>query len=261
MKLIRKWLFPVLTCLLVAGAALLPQYVSQTRDQRQFGQVHAEELSADALPIYESLNLTDRIMLYCEYSTYQIPILSFRDGSYFYDAPQEKEALKQSVQDQLTQANLLPAWFFEEAPLPNLQIERILLWDPEEEGPWQEPSVFFRLLWSNNDKSHGKHLAVITDAETGLPIRVSVFDTNMSQWLPYDLDHLRIWAERYFDLMGWEAQETSNPSEVWEGLGYLLTGTAIQYGADRQPTTVTVEPDFNWLLRTDAISDSSVYDG
>ena len=47
MKLVRKWLFPALTCLIVLGAAALPARVSQMRDARQFGQVHTEALEAD----------------------------------------------------------------------------------------------------------------------------------------------------------------------------------------------------------------------
>ena len=64
MKLIKKWLLPVLTCLIVAGAAVLPPYISQARDDRQFGQVHAEELDAVPLPVYEPPTLMDRIKLY-----------------------------------------------------------------------------------------------------------------------------------------------------------------------------------------------------
>ena len=50
-QLVKKWLFPALTCLIVAGAAMLPPLVSQARDVRLLGQVHAELLDADALPV------------------------------------------------------------------------------------------------------------------------------------------------------------------------------------------------------------------
>lgn len=261
MKLVKKWLLPVLTCLIAAGGLVLPPYLSQARDAGQFGQVHAELLAADAMPIHTLPTLTDRVMLYCEYSTYQIPILSFRDGSYFYDSAQEKAALAQSVQNQLTQAGILPTWFFEEDPFTALEVERILLWNPDGDGARQEPSIFFNFQWSNNDKSHGKLLTVVTDAETSLPIDISIYDTNLSRWLPYDLEPMRERALRYFALMGWEIREVGEPSEVWEGLTYELADSNMRFHLHRQPVFLDIEPDYNWRPGTDTDSGSFAFDG
>ena len=63
MKLVKKWLLPVLICLAVAEAAVLPPHLSLMRDYQQFRQVHIEELAADSLPVRETPTLPERLAL------------------------------------------------------------------------------------------------------------------------------------------------------------------------------------------------------
>lgn len=248
MRLVKKWLFPALTCLIVAGAAVLPPYLSQLRDAGQFGQVHTQALEADALPVYEPPGLTDRLLLYSHSSFADRPVLSFEDYAYFEQSPQAKAELMQSAEDMLTEAGLIPKWVFQEEPFTDLEARRLLLLDPAEGGSIQEPATFYILSWANYNKLHSKRLTVYLDAESGLPIYFSIFDTNISQWLPYEAEPLQTLAGRFFDLLGMDAQElgTGGPPEVWRGIEYVLTGTQVYYSVTREPTAVTIEPDRNW---------------
>ena len=242
MKLLKKWLFPVLTCLIVAGAAVLPPYLSQLRDARQLGQVHTETLEADALPVYEPPNLIDRLLLYSRRNFAEHPVLSFDDHFYFDDFPQEKDELMQSVEDMLIEAGLIPEWVFREEPFTDLEARRLLLLDPAEDSSIREPTVFYVLSWACYDRLHNKHLTVHIDAESGLPVYFNIFDTNISQWLPYQVEPLRALAGRYFDLLGMDAQEEgAGGAEVWHAFNYTLTGTEVHYNVTREPTTVTID--------------------
>lgn len=247
MKLLKKWLLPVLTCLIAAGAAALPPQISQAGDARQFGQPHAEELAADALPAYEPPDLADRLLL-CSRRNYAAhPVLSFDDFFYFEDFPQEKDALMQSAEDMLTEAGLIPEWVFQEEPFTALDASRLLLLDPAKDSPIQEPAAFYILSWANYDKTHSKHLTVHLDAESGRPIYFSIFDTNISQWLPYERESLQALAGRFFDLLGMDARELgTGGSEVWHGFEYALTGTEVYYTVTREPTSATIEVHRNW---------------
>ena len=261
MKLVKRWLFPALTCLLVVGAAVLPARVSQARDARLFGQVHAEVLEADALPVHEPPSLIDRIKLYTGRFSSEHPILS---SSYLYETVNEE--LARSTQEMLTEAGVLPSWIFEEEPFEDTTLSRSLLWDPAESSIFQEPSVFWGLSWSNyGNKLHQKSIRVSADAETGLPIELYVSDTNMSQWLPYDTDDLRALAERFFELLGLEVRETGldgpgyAPSSL--NLSYSVAGSEMIFFVTRSPTILEIQPDFNWRNRTDASSAADRYDG
>lgn len=248
MKLVKKWLFPALTCLIVAGAAALPPRISQARDARQFGQVHTEELAADSLPAYEPPSLADRLELYAYRFSKEHPVLSFEDTFYFEQHPQEKEELMQSVEDMLVEAGVIPKWAFEEDPFTELTARSLLLWDPAEDSSVQKPATFYWLTWENHDKLHNKIFVVYTDGETDLPIDIYIHDTNISQWLPYEAEPLRELAGRYFELLGMDVREVDadRPYEPWHTFYYELTDTAVRYSVHRQPTSVTIELDTNW---------------
>lgn len=261
MRFIKKWLFPVLTCLIVAGAAVLPQRISQARDARQFGQVYAETLEAAPLPVHEPLSLMDRIKLYAGRYSPEHSILF----SYYYSDEPTKEEIAQSVQELLTGAGVLPEWIFREEPFENTELTRYLLWDPTGET-LQNPIAFWEISWSYySNKSHTKNLHVTVDAETGLPIRLYAGDTNMSQWLPYQADGLRGLAERFFELLEMDAQEIDLQGSGFASpslnLSYAITGTGMNFFISRAPTDLEIQPDTSWWSRTDAGGGSNTYDG
>lgn len=262
MKLVRKWLFPALTYLIVAGAVVMPPYFSQLRDARQLGQVHAETLEAEALPAYEPPTLLERIELYASRYSREHPILFSSD--YYSDQPAEEE-LAQSVQNLLTGAGVLPEWIFREEPFEHTEITRCLLWDPTGVA-LQKPIAFWEISWSYySNKSHIKSLRVTADAETGLPIKLYVSDTNMSQWLPYQRDDLRALAERFFELLEMDAREIDLQGPGFAppslNLSYAIAGTGMNYFVSRTPVDLEIQLDINWQNRTDADRGSAAYDG
>ena len=77
------------------------------------------------------------------------------------------------------------------------------------------------------------HLWVVIDRESGLPLKLSLTDYNMAQWLEYkDPNTLPDMAERFFDLLGLKTQmfEAILPSDTapWE-YGFVIEGTEIEY--------------------------------
>lgn len=253
MKLVKKWLFPALTCLIVAGAAVLPPLVSQARDVRLLGQVHAELLDAKALPAAQTPTLLDRMALYASRYSSSRTILSSEDYAVLEDS-QQKE-LAQSAQELLTEAKILPSWIFEEEPFDDVTASRLLLWDPAGPGSMQEPSVFWNVQWQYyTNKSHQKSVRAVLDAETGLPIGLYIHDTNMSQWLAYDTADLRALVERYADLLALEVQEVDlvGPRYVPSvNVSYSISGSGMVFFASRAPTDLSIQFDGNRMLRSE----------
>lgn len=260
MKLVKRWLFPVLTCLIIVGAAVLPAQFSQAQDARLFGQVHTEELDADPLPAAQAPTLLDRIALYSSRYSSEHPILSY-DRTVFFDDPEEAR-LMQSVQDQLIEAEVLPVLLFE---VESKQATQLLLWDPEQNDTFQTPSLFWRFSWSlYYDKNLQKKISVTVDDETGLPIELNIHDPGMSQWLPYDTDHLRTLSEHFFDLLGVEVQETDLDGPKYAppslNLSCSIAGTEMNYFVSRAPADLYIQLDITWQLRTEDGSISVSYD-
>lgn len=260
MKRVKKWLFPALTCLLVLGAAALPPLLSQARDARLFGQVHAEALGADALTSVRTSTLLDRMALYASRLSSDRTILSSRDYAVLEDSQQK--ALARSAQELLTEAKVLPGWIFEEEPFDDVTASRLLLWDAEEAA--QAPVTFWDISWDYNIKSHQKSVNVVLDAETGLPIDLYIHDTNMSQWMAYNTDDLRALLERYFDLLGLEVQEIGLNGPMYVpsvNLSYSISGSGMVLFASRAPTDLSIQLDTNWMLRSEDGTISTGYDG
>lgn len=243
MKLVRKWLFPALTCLIVLGAAALPARLSQMRDARQFGQVHTEALEADGLPVAQPPTLLDRMELYAGQNDASHPVLSFRDAVYFEDS--EGRELADTAQALLTGAGVLPRWLFREEPFDQVTVGRELLWDPAEESAAQEPAQFWTVHWSYySNKYHTESIELVLDAETGLPIKLFIDDTNMSQWLAYDQEALRALAERFFDLLGVGVREVEAHGPMYDpslNLSYAVDGTSLHFHISRAPTALVVQ--------------------
>lgn len=252
MKQLKKWLFPALTCLIVLGAAVLPPLLSQARDARQFGQVHAELLDADTLPAVQTPTLLDQMTLYAKRYSLSYPILFFQDYSHFESS--ESMALAQSAQERLTEAGVLPTWIFKEEPFEHISAALLLLWDPAEKTA--EPSAFREISWSyDSNKSHQKSIRVIEDAQTGLPIKLYVHDTNMSQWLPYDTDHLRTLMEHFFDLLGLQVQEIDPIGPMYVpslNLSYSIAESEMIFSVSRAPTDLSFDLGFTPQYETDA---------
>lgn len=259
MKQVKKWLFPVLTLLVAAGAAALPPYISQARDAGQFGQLHAEVLEADALPVREPPTLLERLALYARWCTPSETIPSFHSPVVDGDLP--KPAAREALM-RLAEAKVLPYELVEESLLELMVVDMdcVLLWDPTDRMSGQEPVS----IWGVSAElpyGYGS-IGMDLDAESGLPLRLSIYDPNMAQWLNYkDPDALPDLARRYFDLLGLEAQLLESdddsvgaaPWSRWfsvtgvESLCYHISFNAtmlnISLGSRTENFTVSVDAD------------------
>ena len=242
MKLVKKWLFPILTCLTVMGAAVLPPYISQVKDGRQFAQIHILELDADALPVWEGRNLLERLELYARWSTDHSEVIPSFQTMPFSEETADMELAVQVLNqalNRLTQADVIPAHLLE-LPLEPASIYRVLLWDPADSIGGQEPVEFWEM---SADWGKGS-LVMIVDGESGLPLRLSLFDPNMARWLQYkDPDTLPNMAERYFDLLELVAEpvETGLPPDAapWER-DFVIEGTEIRYSFSFNATLLSI---------------------
>ena len=236
MKRFKKWLFPILTCLIVAGAAVLPPYLSQLRDAGQFGQIHVEGLAADALPVREPLDLLGRLKLYARWHDPLEAIPSFQTP-----AMEEMDSeLAQQALEELARAGVIPEHLLENA-LEQSDVNRILLWDPIDGIGRQEPVEFWRVTAAFGNGSVWMHL----DSESGLPLCLGLYDPNMARWLHYkEPDTLPNLAGCYFDLLGLEARlvETDPISDAapWSRK-FLIEGTDLCYHVSFNATTLAID--------------------
>lgn len=239
MKPVKKWLLPVLTCLVVTGAAALPAWISQIRDARQFGwaQTFAVEPEASASPALEERTLPDRMALYAKQRFSSEPILSFRD-SVNADDPEGREQA-QAAQKLLIEAEVLPEWLFE--GFDGAEFSRLLLWDPAEGSATREPSAFWDVEWAYyTDKNWRKSVHVTLDTETGLPIELFVNDTELDQWLsPKAWDFNRL-VERFFELLGMETKSGGFSYDSGPVQSYAVTGTALFYEISWDDTSFSI---------------------
>ncbi len=268
MKLMKKWLFPVLTCLIVAGAALLPPYLSKMRDMGQFGQIHTEPLDAAALPVREGPTLLDRMALYTKYSSGH-PILASNDGSYADSFTKREQAL--AFRNLLVEWGIAPGFFFDEYTGDSDEayefcaVHRLLLWDPAEDREIQAPSSYYLFAWNNYETSHNKSLSIDVDADTGLPIQIDIFDTNIAQWFPYTREALADKADRFFQMMGWTVgvdvvpMEPPEPENKFLQLCFSIPGTNLYYWITHGPTTFHISLKTVGAGETD--SSSAAFDG
>lgn len=244
MKLVKKYLFPILTCLIVAGVAVLPPYISQLRDEGQFGQIHAEELAADVLPAQEPLDLLERLKLYARWRTPSETVPSFQTSETDVD-------LAALVLEGLVEADVIPSQLLWDS-VGQADARRILLWNPTDSMSNQTPVEFWRVNIYLGDGS----LSVDLDGDSGRPVCLKLYDPNMAQWLQYkDPNALPNLAECYFDYLELEADSVNGdiPSDhaPWERQ-FLIRGTDICYRFSFNGTILTIDLDQGAQIHTDA---------
>lgn len=256
MKLVKKWLFPVLICLVVVGAVALPQRISEARDARQFGQVHTEELAAEGLPAYEPPSLMDRLELYARWRIPSETIPSFQTPVIPYDEDSgQSENLARQALDRLAQAEVIPAHLLNSS-LTITSMERILLWDPAVSVGRQEPVEFWVVMADLGDGSFWARI----DSESGLLFELSLYDPNMARWLTYkDPNTLPELAGRFFGLLELEYTETDAPAAEapWERT-YHVEGSDIIYWVSFNATMLNISLEYNGANQSGG---SSGYDG
>lgn len=226
MNLLKKWLFPILTCLIVIGAAVLPAYISQVKDNRQFAQIHTSELNADALAVREGRDLLGRLELYARWNTMSDIIPSFQtvpEDEKLENVELAEQTLTHAL-DYLIQAGVLPDYLLE-LPLEYLNVSRVLLWDPDDMSSWNLAEY-----WSVTTGLGEDSLWIMIDSESGLPLTLNLYDPNMARWLEYkDPNTLPDMAAQFFELLGLKTEHTEAypPSDTEHY--FVIEGTEIQY--------------------------------
>lgn len=181
MKLVKKWLFPALVCLIVVGAAALPPYLSRLRDARQFGQSHTEALAAETLPVWQEPDLAARLALYVRWNDNKEIIPSFQSPE--HDRQGQAEELIQAALERLTQAGVIPEKLLLDKAA-NLEITSwtyVLLWDPDVGVAGQNSVGFWRITAELGERS----MWLDIDQESGLPAQLGFYDPAMARWMPW----------------------------------------------------------------------------
>lgn len=251
MKLVRKWLFPVLTCLIVVMAALLPPYISQLRDAKQFGQIHTEALEADSLPVREEPTFLDRLALYLRWRNSEWAVPSVRSPEEEREDRAEeliRAGLERLVEGDVFSADARTLWA--EQYLPDLHISSwsyVLLWDMEDGVVSREPCAIWELAAVMDTCTVGLAL----DVESGLPLCLDIYDSNLIQWLsPKDPEALPFMAERFLALLGLEGEQVTF-STLDSGIGqciYRVTNTDFYFRFDYTGHQLIVQPEpKDWL--------------
>lgn len=237
MRLVKNWLFPVLTCLIVVGAAVLPPYVSWARDQAQFGQIHVDEMDAESLPVWEAPDLLERLELYVRWHTTKETIPSFQTSVM-------ERALAERALNFLAQAGVISADLLQD-PLERMNMSRILLWNPTDRRGLQQPVEFWRVSLELGEGS----ITMDVDGESGLPLFLNLYDPNIAQWFLYQKpDTLPDLAQRYFDLLELEAvpMQAGIPTDAapWERM-FQVSQTELYYYFEFNATTLNIGPEQN----------------
>ena len=258
MKQVKKWLFPVLTLLIVAGAAALPPYISKARDAGQFGQLHAEVLEADALPVREPPTLLERLELYARWRTPSETIPSFQ--SPVVDGTLPETALREALLC-LAEAEIIPNELAERI-FDYTNMDNVLLWDPTDSMSGQEPVPIWCISGGLNPGQGS--VSIDLDAGSGLPLQLSLYDPYMAEWLSYkDPDALPELGRRYFDLLGLEAELLELDDDVgktpWERR-FSVQGMGQSYRISFNATMLDISLDSNTeKIMVSVDTDRSVY--
>lgn len=230
MKLARKWLFPALTCLLAALAAVLPPYISQLRDAKQFGQIHTEALAAETLPVREEPTLLDRLALYVRWTDNKEIVPSFHSPE--ENGREEAAGLAWDALKQLAQAEVIPGKLLQSpsggSAFPYITSwTYILLWNPESGIAGQAPAGFWRVT---AELGGTRVVGMDIDQESGLPIRLTLYDPELGQWLAWKDSAAQAAVGRGFlSLLGLEGQAAQQPYAENPGTTVLPVADAEFY--------------------------------
>lgn len=255
MKLVKKWLFPALTCLIVAGAAALPPLISQARDARQFGQVHTEELAADSLPAYEPPSLADRLELYIRWrdSEWAVPSVRSPEENDEHQAEELIRAgLERLVEGDVFSDDARTLWT--ERYLPDLHISSwsyVLLWDLEDGVVQRKPYAIWELAAVMDTCT----VWMALDTESGLPLYFDIYNSDLVQWIsPKDPEALPSMAERFLTLLGLEAEPVTR-STLGNGDGqciYRIKNADFYFRFDYTGHQLVAQPEpESWLTQMD----------
>lgn len=169
----KKWknrLLPIFTCLVVLGAALLPQRLSELRDHTLMGTVHTEKLTDNWL-LARPLSLAERIELLALWADEPERFTVVTHELSVKMAPEEILALQTQVWKELkslADAGIFPDEMLQEET-SDLSGERTSVRLSDD----LRSTTFLRL--DRLDKRSGMHLSIFMDADTGHAVAMQAF--------------------------------------------------------------------------------------
>lgn len=173
MKRLDRWLLPILTCLVVLVAVLLPQRLSRWRDEAVLNGPHTEELKTENELPTQSLPLEERMMLMARYDedmdamTAMVQELE-QDGG--------MEALMRTELERLCESGILPWETLPEDLSPFLS-RRLYLRAPEE--IWGASFLVMEGYSKEDDVS----LSLALDEETGYALRLELYSPALRKFV------------------------------------------------------------------------------
>lgn len=220
MKNWKNRLLPILTCLVVLCAALLPQRLSELRDRTLLGTVHTEKLTDDWL-LARPLSLAERIELLSLWSWEPERFTVVTQDLSAQKMPKEMAGLQTQVWEELDR--LAEAGVLSKEMLPE-DISRISGTRTSVRLPEDLREATF--LWMEvTDKWKGTDLSIVLDADTGHAVALQVFFP-VSEQLPVTAAES---GKVFLDRLGIENQVQSSGADH---AVILLPETNILYDID-----------------------------
>ena len=167
MRRLDKFLLPLLTCLVVLGAILFPQQLSQWRDRAVWNGPHTEELKTENDLPTQPLSLAERMLLLARYSDdtdkYTEITVIFQEQ----ESDDEAAALLRAELERLSRLGVLPTGPLM-AELSGFHAQRCYLRSPEE--------IRGASFWTIDaySKAEDLWLYLILDEETGYALQLDM---------------------------------------------------------------------------------------
>lgn len=186
MRRLDRWLLPILTCLVVLVAILLPQRLSRWRDEAVLNGPHTEELKTENELPTQSLALEERILLLAQYN----------------DTPEAMTVIVQELELQGEAEELI------QAELERLYAGGILDSEamPESLAPFWGNRVYLRApeeIWGASFltmegylKEDGTYLSLVVDEESGTALWLEVFTPGIKKWVGEPVEVGRFFLDR-----------------------------------------------------------------
>lgn len=164
MKRLDRWLLPALTCLVVLAAILLPQRLSQWRDQAALNGLHTEELKTENELPTQSLTLEERMLLLARYGEDMDSMTAMVQA---LEQSGEVAGMMREELERLCESGVLPPEALP-ADLSSFESRRLYLRAPDE--IWGGSF----LTMEGYSKAEDIYLSLVLDEETGYALRLEL---------------------------------------------------------------------------------------
>ncbi|MDE7389458.1 MAG: hypothetical protein K2M82_00725 [Lachnospiraceae bacterium] len=220
MKIFKKWLLPVLTCLIAAVAILLPPHISETKDTRLLNGIHTETLAEDRSSLQES-SLSQRIeLLYLWTKGDKIDALTQRfseDEMNTNILPVAETALNDLFQEVPAMADVIPS-------MPEITTGSRLFLRDTASGLSAN-----MLLLQGGQYSHDEFIVeLIVDEQTGLVLSFTQENNLAPEGYVFGTYDRTLCAQEYLNYIGIDAEPIRIESENMAA-GYRLSECDVIY--------------------------------